>query len=85
MAELGRGDTHILPAQGAFPDTPSHCYLPPAGARGGHLMQLLPQATQMAERPFPRDLRFKSGLDGGSAYPEEMNWELWNFRQQQEA
>ena len=64
---------------------PSHCYLRPAGERGGHLMQLLPQATQMAERPFPRDLRFKSGLDEGSAYPEEMNWELRNFRQQQEA
>lgn len=85
MAELGRGDTRILPAQGAFPDTPFPLLPSPCRGAGGHLMQLLPQATQMAERPFPRHLRFKSGLDEGSAYPEEMNWELWNFRHQQEA
>ena len=34
-------------------------------------MQLLPQAIQMAETLFPRDLRSKSGLDEGSAYPEK--------------
>ena len=81
-AFLGAGEgicPHPPGSGGAALDAPFSA-LPSPWAGGGQLMQFLPQAAQMAERPFPRDLRLKSGLDKGSVYPEGMNWELWDFR-----
>lgn len=46
---------------------------------------LRPQGAQTAERLFPWDLRFRSELAEGNAYPEGMNWELWDFSNSRKA
>ena len=62
--------SHILPAHGCL----QHPFPSTAQTAG----------CQTVERPLPWDLRLKCALAEGNAYPEGMNWVLWDFTNSRE-